>query len=238
MIDNLASIHAAAIELPLMKIEYMHNNLPDLKNTIENFDYVIIPSNIILDYAHNILAAAFHPQFATVGKASGSKLSGQIGRTVIYPENGSGGLALFDEKLSKLDLSNKSVLIIKGEDGNKELYTKLTNSGIQVTTIDLYRRVLLNMKPDYLKKMLLIQGLQGIIITSTDLVKWLFMQAIEAGCFDLLKSRLFITIHPNIKRQLVGFGASRVLVTPNSKRGDILELIKKINGYKKINSLF
>lgn len=228
MVAELSSIQVKGIELPLMTFKYDEKNLELLKNDINQFDYVIIPSPAVIDYAKDIIALADKPQFITVGKSSSNKLSQLTGKGAIYPEISSGGAALFNEKLSMLNLAKKKVLVIKGEGGNEELYMQMAKHNIKWVAIDLYKRVFLKLKAGYLKKMLLTKGLDGIIITTGALVEWLFQQAVVANCVDLLKNCLFITIHPQIKSKLVEFGVQKVLLTSRVDKNAVIELIREM----------
>jgi uroporphyrinogen-III synthase len=226
MIDGLAAIHVTGVELPLMDFKFDSKNRDFLEQNLNQFDYVIIPSPTVIDYLKDIIGLANRPTFITVGRASAAKISKLTHKEVIYPSLGAGGLALFNEKLSELDLPSKMVLVIKGDGGNDALYLHMAKHNIKWTTIDIYKRIMLELEPDYLKKMLLIDGLQGIIITSSGLVDWLFEQASKANCVELLKNCLFLTIHTQIEKKLISLGALKVLVTERTERNSIIELIR------------
>lgn len=211
-----------------MNIEDNNKNLQFLDEEINNFDYVFFPSGTAIEYAKKAILKSSIPQFITVGGASAAKLNKLTRQKIIYPENTSGGIALFNEKLSKLNLMQKKILIIKGCGSEAKLYAKLIKAGVNFISVDIYKRVLKTIEPDYLKKMLLIQGLQGIIITSSGLAEWLFNQAAKAKCVHLLKSQLFVTIHPQIKHKLIELGANKILVTEDARRSAVAELIKKL----------
>ena len=166
------------------------------------------------------------PIFIAVGPASAHKLAKLTDKKVIYPTLGAGGAALFNEKLIDLDLKNKMVLVIKGEGGSEQLFLNMAQHNIKWTTIDIYKRIKLPIDPDEFKKMLLIDGLKGIIITSGSLVEWLFEQAKNANCVDLLKNCLFLTMHSRIEKKLIEFGAFKVLLSERTDRKSIIELIK------------
>lgn len=227
MLDELATIHLSGIGLPLMDFNFDPHNLKFLEENIDQFDYVIIPSPAVIDYAKDAITKASIPTFITVGKSSRDRICRLSSQPVIFPEVGSGGLALFNEKLYQLDLFNKKVLVVKGDGGNDDLYLEMTKHNIKWTTLELYKRVLHELDADYLKKLLIIEGLQGIIITTSILAEWLFKQAEKAHCTALLRSCLFIVIHPQIEQKLKDFGAARVLVTPDAGRSAVIELIKE-----------
>ena len=226
MIERLASIHITGIGLNLMDIEFDGNNLVFVEQNLNQFDYVIIPSSTVIDYLKKVIPLAKRPTFITVGPASASKLSKLTKKDVIYPTLGAGGAALFNEKLKDLDLQNKMVLVIKGEGGSEDLFLNMAQHNIKWTTIDIYKRIKLPINPDDFKKMLIIDGLKGIIITSTSLVEWLFEQAKNANSVELLKNCLFLTIHSKIEKKLIELGAFKVLLTDRTDRNSIIELIK------------
>ena len=226
MIDGLASVHVTGIELNLMDIEFDSHNHIFVEQNLNQFDYVIIPSPTVIDYLKDVIKLAQKPTFITVGPASATKLSKLTDKEVIYPTLGAGGAALFNEKLLNLDLQNKMVLVIKGEGGSEQLFLNMAGHSIKWTAIDIYKRIKHPIDSDEFKKMLLIDGVKGIIITSSSLVEWLFEQAKISNCLELLKNCLFLTMHSRIEKKLIEFGAFKVLLSERTDRKSIIELIK------------
>ena len=85
MIDSLAMIHVAGIEIPLMDFKFDAKNLVFLEDNINQFDFVIIPSPAVIDYAKKAISTAYRPAFITVGKASAAKINKLTHKDVIYP---------------------------------------------------------------------------------------------------------------------------------------------------------
>ena len=226
MIDGLASIHVNGIELNIMDIEFDNHNQIFVQQNLNQFDYVIIPSPTVIDYLREVIKLAKKPTFITVGPASASKLSKLTDKEVIYPTLGAGGAALFNEKLLDLGLQNKMVLVIKGDGGSEQLFLNMARHNIKWTTIDIYKRIKRHIDPDDFKKMLLIDGIKGIVVTSSGLVEWLFEQAKISNCLELLRNCLFLTMHSRIEQKLIQSGAFKVLLSERTDRKSIIELIK------------
>ncbi len=224
---GLDEIDIKSFVLPTMDYIYDKNALSQVSKSINEFDIVIIPSGIIIDYAKDVIKSAVKPVFMTVGKQSAKKLESITKQQIIYPETNSGGFALFEEKIESYDnLYNKKILVLKGEGGSKELYCAMHDFGLKFTMIDLYKRHLNKLPANYLKKILMTEGLQGIILTTSILVDWLFTEAKQANCVELLKNILFITIHPRIEQKLKNYGVNTVQVTAHVDRMDVVGLIR------------
>jgi hypothetical protein len=78
--------------------------------------------------------------------------------------------------------------------------------------LGIYEHIFCNLAPDYLQKILTTVNLQGIIITTTTLVKWLFKEALNANCVKLLQQQIFVTINPKIEQALISYGVERIIV--------------------------
>lgn len=228
LVNGLATLGISSLGVPALDYAYNAASLEVLDGIINQFDFIIVPSGAVIDYAKIQIMNSIKPIFMTVGKSSAAKLQQLTQQKVIYPQLNSGGEALFEEQIRYLDLLDKKILVIKGEGGSEVLYSKMASCNIKWTTIDVYKRVFYDLEPDRLKKLLIIDGLQGIITTTSVLVEWLFKQARRANCVELLKNILFITLHPKIEQKLKDNGIKRVLVTPNADRTAVIELIRSL----------
>ena len=229
LLNDLSKIDVIGLPLRLMDLEFDMGSIKFLEDNINRFDYVVIMSPAVIDVIKHIIMKATLPKFITVGITSATKIKKITTQEVIYPIEESGNEALFNEQMINLDLPNKKIMIIKGDGGSSEFYTQMNKYNIKWTNLEIYRRVLLDIEPNYFKKTLLVNNIEGIIITTSTLVEWLFIQAKRALCLNLLKECLFITLHQQIEKKLFEFGASRVLVTPIADRNAIIKLIKNNN---------
>ena len=228
IVDSLALAKINALGLHLIDFEYDSKALQFLNANINSFDYVIIPSPLAIDYASEAISIATHPKFVVVGNASKTKITKYTRQSIICPDRSSGGAALFTEKLAYIDWSGKKVLLVKGLGGSRELIKKMQQHNIEFTTINIYRRLSLRLPDEFFKKILLEKYLQGIIITSSILVEYLFKEAHLAQCSDVLKRIPFITIHTRIKNKLLQYGVKNIYVTANANKNEIAQIINLI----------
>lgn len=230
MVKNLAEINVSGVPLPLLDFKFDSERLDFIRAQINQFDFVMISSPSAIEFVAEAIALADKPKFITVGAASAKRIRNYTKQEIIYPELSSGQEALFNEKLRHLDLINKKVLVIKGDIENDESYVKLAKSHVNWTIVDIYSRIFLPIESEKLKKLLEDNELRGIIITTSTLVGWLFKEADRAGYGDLLKSRLFIALHPQIEKKLLNCGAGRILLTQSANRTAVTGLIRSLHG--------
>jgi uroporphyrinogen-III synthase len=230
--QSLAENQIMSLPLPLMDFAPDPEKLAWLTTHINNYAYVILNSPTVIEYSSAAIKQAYRPKFFTVGQASADKLRSLTSQEVIYPEMASGSLALLTEKLQHLKLIQQEVLIVKGDLGNLTLPLALETNGISWHALEIYRRIRLALEPGYLKKILISEGLRGIIITSSMLVEWLLSEAQAEDCLDLLSRLTFITLHSQIAQALTDAGMAKVLVTKQADRRSIAELIRNLHdGY-------
>lgn len=231
--DSLAELLSAnqLIGMPIVLMDFTVDNLQVawLEEHINDYDYVILVSPTIIEFNKRAIQLATKPTFLTVGVASALKLKELTKQEVLYPEDGSGGMALFTEKMQQLNLVKSRVLIVKGDSGNDSIQKQLELRMVNWQSIAVYKRVEVKLERDYLKKVLISGPWQGIIITSTILVTWLFEQADADDCSNLLKMQTFITIHPQISEALRKLGVEKVSTTKSSEKKSIIELIRNFN---------
>ncbi|MCX8514824.1 MAG: hypothetical protein RL017_84 [Pseudomonadota bacterium] len=204
--------------LDLLDIEYFETNFKLLELSIKRFDYIIFSSALVIEHAKDIIRNTPCATFITVGSASAQRIKKYTTNKVIYPAIGSGAKALIDSKLNTIDFSNKNILMIKGEGGNDYLDNYFKNNNAVYVIIEVYKRIYKQLSTLEFKKIILLSQLQGIIITSSGLVDWLFQQAQINNAIEWLKQQNFITLHDDIKNQLNGFGVNSVVVLDEFKR--------------------
>ncbi len=136
--------------------------------------------------------------------------------------------ALFNEKLRHLNLSDKKVLVIKGNNESDNGSTNLAAKYPNWTVLDVYTRNMLPIDKVEFNNYLSSNELRGIIITTSTLVGWLFKEAERVGCANKLKNCLFIVLHPQIEKKLINCGAGRILVTNSATRDAVVGLIRSL----------
>ncbi len=226
-VDYLNSHQIKSYPLPLMDFDINHENLKVLANKINDFDYVMFISPNAIKFCADIIKEATHPIFLVVGVASARKLKLLTKLPIIYPTKASGASSLFEEKLKHLSLKNKKVLIVKGVGGNQILSKRFNLIDVNWQEIDIYTRNKIHINVPFIKKSLTTKGFQGIIITSSILVEWLFIHAKKHKYFDILVQQPFFTIHDNIAKKLTTYGVNKVFTSAKTDQYSLVNLIKE-----------
>ena len=224
MMQTLTANNIDAVSLNLMQITFDEAVLMQLQQNIHTFSHVIIPSPAIIDYVAHIIKSAHNVTFLTVGLSSAEKIQHLTANNVLYPKNSVGGSALFTEVIKTLDLNGANILLLKGQGGNLELEIQLDKSHIPYSLMHIYKSSLQPIDGVYVKKLLTMNQLQGIIITSSTLARWLFTQVEHINCMQQLQHIVFLTTHAPIKHTLQQLGAKRIVLVE-----DMLHLIKLLH---------
>jgi len=229
LVKALAEINIISLPIYLMDFEPNINALNWLEENINNYKYIMLNSPTVIDFSVKAIIKATCPTFLTVGKSSADQLKELTKQEVFYPKHSVGELALFNEIMQNLDLLNNEILIVKGNLGNDTVRLELEQRDSKWKVLEIYKRIQIKQLPGHLKKTLNSGRWQGIIVTSSLLVDWLFAHAAVDGCVELLKASTFIVIHKRIAENLMKLGASRVLITQDTSRKSIIELIRNLH---------
>jgi uroporphyrinogen-III synthase len=234
IINVLQQQNIATCFLDLLDIEYFETNFKLLEQSINRFEYIVFSSALAIEHAKDIIHNTVHATFITVGSASARRIKKYTNNQVIYPTQTSGAKALIETQLKYIDFSNKNILMIKGEGGNDELDNYFKTINVIYVIIEVYKRVYKHIAALEFKKIILQPQLQGIIITSSGLVDWLFHQAQLNNCLDWLKKLTFYTLHEDIKKQLHDFGVIDVVLI-NEFKQNLPEVLQQRNDTNKLN---
>ena len=217
------------IYIPTLEITANDSELTKLAKTINDYDYAIITSAYAIKLADGTIKNATNSVFITSGQETATKLTDlAINSTVLFPLQNSGSQAIIAEILPDLDLANKKILIVRGELANTDINNYLSGiEGVICDEIIVYHQKLLSLDTAYLKKLLEDPKLQGIIITSSQLVNHLFHEAKKNDYLSLLQQQKFITLHPNIRDVLVQNNVTHVYLT---KQASLVAIVDKIKG--------
>ncbi|HMT03255.1 MAG TPA: uroporphyrinogen-III synthase [Burkholderiales bacterium] len=229
LINYLQKDKIKAIPIPLMNFIINQKNIKQLKDIINDFEYVIFNSPTAIHICSDVIKNATYPTFLTVGEASAIRLKGLTTLPIIYPLRNSGADNLFEEKLKYLDFKNKKILIVKGVGGSNTLKKKLSLIKANWQEIDIYIRNKKYIDVSFIKKSLTSKELQGIIITSSILVEWLFSNAKEHDYLDILLNKQFFTIHNNIAEKLLNYGVSKVFISNKADQYSLVNLVKEFS---------
>lgn len=175
LVAALEAQGAIALRLPVLTIQPLHQEAENKQKIIDldHYDDVIVVSR---NAAQLGLAAIdqYWPQLPVkqrwfaVGKATAKALT-DFGVNVIVPAEGFNSEALLElPELQKL--SNRRVLMLKGDGGRELLAEQLTNRGARVDSLLLYRRVAIGYEADYLHA-LFHEAPDALIATSVEVLE-------------------------------------------------------------------
>jgi uroporphyrinogen-III synthase len=204
-----------------------------LKQQINKFDIIIITSPVSINYVGDILSMAGKEQiFIAAGAASFDKLKKYTANTILAPHGDSGARAITLQILNNIDLTQKKIVIIRGQEANCQIQDYLNNKPeLEVcTSMIVYHQRWMSPDMEYLKKILYNTSLQGIILTSSMHARMLFEQAANYGLMGSLVQAKFITLHSKIAHILKDFGATKpVLVSDTASHQSLIDLIGRLH---------
>lgn len=207
ILSDLAKQNIQAKHIPSMEIEPDLESITQLKQIINDFDYIIFTSPTAIEFASKVLINT-KAQYLTVGQMTAKRLAKYINPDkILHPQTSSGVDALIEEVLAKIDLANKKVLLVKGDSDSLRITSYLADKVdiYQEITIYHYKYLPLDLKP-------LLKITTGIVITSSVEAKYLFAQAKKFGYLEDLLLLPFVTIHQNIFKLLKSYGVSNVIL--------------------------
>lgn len=217
-LDKLVKIKSSIIDfadkiefLPIISLRPIDNALLRLNEIINNFDYIVLVSPSCIDFAKAAILNAFKPDFMVMGSYSFNLLRKLTTQKILYPINVSGVNGLIGEIITVLELQAKKVLLVKGAaNDNNMLLNTMLECGADVTKLNIYTTNLPLYSQDILIKVTNIDYYEGLVVTSSSIVSWLFAEAQANGYLEMLRVVRFITWHKGIAERLWQHGALHV----------------------------
>ncbi len=210
-IQQLKLANIAAEPLILMSCVANLNALTELKTNLTQYDYIFFVSPTSIDICAEIIPLI--PKitiFGVMGVGSSSVLAKYTKNNILSPKINTGAMALIEECLNNISLSEKCILIIEGGTAKGVLENYFIENQIQYKKLQVYKREKVTPDLNQLQKIILANDLSGIIITSSELVDCLFDIAKKCSLDKILMRQKFITIHPNIVQTLHKYGVQEV----------------------------
>lgn len=175
-------------------------------SNIDHFDWIIfISSNAVQHGMPRLLEQGIPDtlQFAAIGPVTAKELN-QFGiNQVLIP---TGGRFDSESLLSMPDMQNmqgKKIMIIRGVGGREVLANTLTERGAQVTFDECYQRINPQTNCDVLTQAYAKQQLNGIVVTSSEAMRYLLDLAGES---DWLKQTTLYVNHARIAEHPLQMG--------------------------------
>jgi uroporphyrinogen-III synthase len=231
--SSLCQLDVDIVDISCVRLTPNFLAIDDLKQQINNFDIVIITSPTAIQYAHEVFkVVAKGITFIVPGISSYTKLRQYTQNEICYPKIGSGAEAMVNQVLDSTGLDGKKIAIIQGENANNTIEDYLAaklgnNSYIKIVV---YEQKWLDLGLSVVKKLLMDNSMQGIILTSSAHARYLFSQGQEYGFYDMLLKADFITLHIKIEQVIRKLGAKgHVFISDHASMESLIHLMGKLH---------
>ncbi|WP_300284176.1 uroporphyrinogen-III synthase [Nitrosomonas sp.] len=215
---------------PVLEIADSENKRPllDLLSRLDEVDLAIFVSPNAVEKAMPLILNnrrwPQHMQVATVGRGSAQALESYGITNIIFPEEGSDSEALLRMPWL-LSVQNKYVVIFRGNDGRKLLGDTLRDRGARVEYIECYLRRKPEVDPQPLLERWHENGIQAVVISSSEGLDNLFDMIGETGQ-QLLKVTPLFTAHERIARKAAERGIKKIYCTSLGDEGTVQGLLE------------
>ena len=152
----------------------------------------------------------FGQAWFSVGAATGTILD-DAGLDASWPANGDDSEALLAlPRLAKaLDVAGPKVLILRGEGGREHIAETLRSRGIQVDSLELYRRYLPDYPPGILVETLRSERLNAVVVSSGQGLESL--RELAGSDWSQLRELTLFVPSPRVAEMAVALGAKRIV---------------------------
>lgn len=231
--EALNKAGVAALHMPLFNILAGRelNQLPNKMNRLNAGDYIFAVSKNAVEFtAETLRNIGFNWRadltYFAVGQSSAEYLCEQSGQAVHYPyghENSEGLLALPEMQR----LTDKTVLILRGNGGRELFPVQAAKRGAQVEVIECYQRVPMKYDPTEQTDLCQRAGINTIIATSSEMLTCLtdLVPVVER---DWLTQCRLVTVSRLVESaERIGWSKQQILIVP---RADNATLVKMLAG--------
>lgn len=215
---------------PVLEISDSENRqlLFDAIARLDEFDLAVFVSPNAVEKVIPLIQAnrswPRHVSVATVGKGSARALGCHGITSVIVPEDGSDSEALL--RMPQLQaVQSKRVVIFRGSDGRGLLGDTLCSRGASVEYVECYRRHKPDVDPLPLLEHWRNNGIQAVIISSSEGLDNLFDIIGETGK-QLLEVTPVFTAHDRIARKAAASGIRKICRTSLGDEGTVQGLLE------------
>ena len=215
-----------AIAQPLLGVQKSEEFANPCAVLTKAYDYIIAVSSNAVDYTTQALAESPWPIscYLAVGKATQTRLQDVTHQQVIAPQTKFSSEGLLD--LACLDnLQGKRVLILRGTGGRELLAQTLIARGAVVEYYQSYQRVALNLCGSVLVEQWQQKNLNGVIISSAELLRRLLAIVPEKELGWLKKLTVYVPSARLAELALLS-GWDKVQVFPGIEDQQVLDYFK------------
>nr|WP_164504309.1 uroporphyrinogen-III synthase [Nitrosomonas sp. HPC101] len=215
---------------PVLEISDSENRQPllDLIARLDDFDLAVFVSPNAVERVMPLVLKEHswpgHVRVATVGKGSAKVLECYGISNIIVPEEGSDSEALL--RMPQLQIiQNRRIVIFRGNGGRKLLGDTLRDRGANVEYVECYRRRKPEVDPLPLLKCWRDNGIQAVIVSSSEGLNNLFDMIGETGQ-QLLRATTVFTAHDRIECRARELGIRKIYRTPLGDEGTVQGLLE------------
>lgn len=234
LVDQLNQAGVVALHLPLLSIEAGAElaQLPTKLNQLKSGDYVFLVSKSTVDFADKTLKDIGFSwrqdlQYFTVGHRTAQHFSCQTECTVRYPitsENTEGVLNL--PQMAKL--TDKNLLILRGNGGRELLREQTTLRGATVETVECYQRTPISYNNEEQTSICIRSGVQTLVVTSLEILQAL-IEFVPENEQNWLKNCCLVTVSQRIADVAAQQGWHNVVVSAGADNQSLLNtLLNKV----------
>ena len=217
LVDQLNQAGVVALHLPLLSIEAGAElaQLPTKLNQLKSGDYVFLVSKSAVDFTDL--------QYFTVGHRTAQHFSCQTECTVRYPitsENTEGVLNL----PQMAELTDKNLLILRGNGGRELLHEQATLRGATVDTVECYQRTPISYNNEEQTSICIRSGVQTLVVTSLEILQAL-IEFVPENEQNWLKNCCLVTVSQRIADVAIQQGWHHVVVSAGADNQSLLNTL-------------
>ena len=230
LVDQLNQAGVVALHLPLLSIEAGAElaQLPTKLNQLKSGDYVFLVSKSAVDFADKTLKDIGFSwrqdlQYFTVGHRTAQHFSCQTECTVRYPitsENTEGLLNL----PQMTELTDKNLLILRGNGGRELLRKQATLRGATVDTVECYQRTPISYNNEEQTSICIRSGVQTLVVTSLEILQAL-IEFVPENEQNWLKNCCLVTVSQRIADVAAQQGWHNVVVSAGADNQSLLNTL-------------
>ena len=221
-----------SIAQPLLKIEALEDQLTSDKFVSGYYDLVIAVSGNAVECTKRLINREWPKAiYIAVGSSTQTLLNEVIDNTALVPENSANSEGLLSLSILQ-SIRGKRILILRGQGGRELLDKTLVERGAEVTFLESYKRIKLDLNGFDLVNNWQQASINGAIISSTEILNQLFTLVPNKYKSWLSKLILYVPSE-RVAEQASLLGAELVVILPSLRTERIVEFFKVNNGKNK-----
>jgi len=229
---ELNKVDCFAIAQPLLRIEPLQDQLTTDKFISEYFDLVIAVSGNAVECTKRLIEGRWpKATYIAVGTSTQALLNDVIDNKALVPEDSADSEGLLNLDILK-SIQGKRILILRGQGGRDLLDKTLVKRGAEVTFLESYKRIKLDLNGQGLVNKWQQASINGVIIGSIEILNQFFKLVPNEHNNWALKL-IFYVPSERVANKAFLLGAKQVVVLPSLRIERIIEFFKVNNGNDK-----